>query len=36
VEKGGEVVFNRVLHRDSYEPLVDEHGKEILLSDVPR
>jgi vancomycin resistance protein YoaR len=35
VEKDGEVLFDGVLHEDSYEPLVDEHGKEIPPSDVP-
>ncbi len=35
VEKDGEVLFDGVLHEDSYEPLVDEHGREITPSDVP-
>ncbi|MCA1737521.1 MAG: VanW family protein [Actinobacteria bacterium] len=35
VEKDGEVLFDGVLHKDSYEPLVDEHGKEIPPSEVP-
>jgi vancomycin resistance protein YoaR len=35
VEKDGEVLFDGVLHKDSYEPLVDEKGKEILPSEVP-
>lgn len=35
VEKNGEVVFDGVLHKDSYQPLVDEKGKEIPPSDVP-
>lgn len=35
VEKDGEVLFDGVLHEDSYEPLVDEHGKEIPPSAVP-
>ena len=35
VEKDGEVLFDGVLHEDSYEPLVDEHGKEVPPSDVP-
>ncbi len=35
VEKDGEVLFDGVLHKDSYEPLVDEKGKEIPPSDVP-
>jgi hypothetical protein len=34
-DRDGEVLFDRVLHEDSYEPLVDEHGKEIPPSDVP-
>ena len=33
--RDGEVLFDRVLHEDSYEPLVDEHGKKIPPSDVP-
>jgi vancomycin resistance protein YoaR len=35
VEKNGEVVFDGVLHRDSYEPLVDSQGNTIPPSDVP-
>ena len=35
VEKDGEVFFDGVLHEDSYEPLVDEHRREITPSDVP-
>lgn len=35
VRKEGEVVFDGVLHKDSYEPLVDEHGKPIPPPDVP-
>lgn len=35
VRRGGEVVFDGVLHRDSYEPLVDEQGEEIPPQDVP-
>lgn len=35
VEKNGEVVFDGVLHRDSYEPLVDSSGNTIPPSDVP-
>lgn len=35
VEKDGEVVFNGVLHKDTYEPLVEEKGKVIPPSDVP-
>ncbi len=35
VEKDGEVLFDGVLHEDSYEPLVDEKGKKIPPSDVP-
>ena len=31
----GEVLFDRVLHEDSYEPLVNEHGKEIPPLNVP-
>jgi hypothetical protein len=34
-DRDGEVPFDGVLHEDSYEPLVDEHRKEILPSDVP-
>lgn len=35
VEKDGEVVFDGVLHKDSYEALVDEKGKDISPSEVP-
>ncbi len=35
VEKDGEVVFDGVLHKDVYEPLVDSHGNAIAPSDVP-
>lgn len=35
VEKDGEVVFDGVLHRDTYEPLKDKRGDEISPSDVP-
>ena len=35
VEKDGEVLFDGVLHEDSYESLVDEHGREIPPSEVP-
>lgn len=35
VEKDGEILFDGVLHEDSYEPLVDEKGKEIPPSEVP-
>jgi vancomycin resistance protein YoaR len=34
-KKDGEVLFDGVLHEDSYEPLVDEHGREVPPSDVP-
>lgn len=34
VEKDGEILFDGVLHKDSYETLVDEHGKEISPSDI--
>ena len=34
VEKDGEVLFDGVLHEDSYETLVDEHGREIPPSEV--
>ena len=35
VEKDGEVVFDGVLHRDAYDPLVDSDGNTISPSDVP-
>ena len=35
VEKNGEVVFDGVLHRDAYDPLVDGKGNTIPPSDVP-
>ena len=35
VEKDGEIVFDDVLHRDAYDPLVDSHGNTIPPSDVP-
>ena len=35
VEKDGEVVFDGVLHRDAYDPLVDGKGNTIPPSDVP-
>lgn len=35
IERDGEVVFDGVLHKDAYDPLVDEHGEEIPPSDVP-
>ena len=35
VEKDGGVVFDGVLHRDTYEPLVDEKGNTIPPSDAP-
>lgn len=35
VEKDGEVLFDGVLHEDSYESLVDEHGRKIPPSEVP-
>jgi vancomycin resistance protein YoaR len=35
VKKDGEVIFDGVLHRDTYEPLVDQHGKEIPPPEVP-
>ncbi len=35
VEKDGEVVFDGLLHRDAYEPLVDEDGNTIPPPDVP-
>ena len=35
VEKYGEILFDGVLNKDSYEPLlVDEHGQEIPPSDI--
>jgi hypothetical protein len=34
-DRDGEVLFDGVFHEDSYEPLVDEHGKKILPLDVP-
>ncbi len=35
IEKDGKVIFDGVLHRDSYEPLVDEYGNSIPTPDVP-
>ncbi len=35
VEKDGEILFDGVLHKDSYKPLVDEHGQKIPPSEVP-
>jgi vancomycin resistance protein YoaR len=35
VEKDGEVLFDGVLYKDSYKPLVDEHGREIPPVEVP-
>ena len=35
IEKDGEVLFDGVLHRDAYEPLVDKHGNEIPPREVP-
>ena len=35
VERNGEVVFDGVLHRDSYEPLVAGNGNAIPPTDVP-
>jgi vancomycin resistance protein YoaR len=35
IRKHGKVVFDGVLHRDSYEPLVDEYGNPIPPPDVP-
>ncbi len=35
VEKDGEVVFDGVLHRDAYDPLVDSDGNTIPPSEVP-
>lgn len=35
IEKDGEVVFDGVLHTNTYDPLVDEHGEEIPPSEVP-
>ncbi|HEV8045601.1 MAG TPA: VanW family protein, partial [Rubrobacter sp.] len=35
VEKNGRVVFDGVLHKDAYEPLVDTHGDPIPPPDVP-
>lgn len=35
VERNGEVVFDGVLHEDSYEPLEDYEGNTIPPSDVP-
>ena len=34
-ELDGEVLFDGVLHEDSYQRLVDEHGKEIPPLNVP-
>ena len=35
ITRGGEVVFDGVLHRDAYAPLKDQHGNEILPAEVP-
>ena len=35
VERNGEVVFDGVLHSDSYEPLVARNGNAIPPTDVP-
>jgi vancomycin resistance protein YoaR len=35
LKKDGEVVFDGVLHKDTYEPLVDEQGEEIPPPQVP-
>ncbi|HET7272701.1 MAG TPA: VanW family protein [Rubrobacter sp.] len=35
VEKYGKVLLDGVLHRDSYAPLVDEHGEPIPPPEVP-
>ncbi len=35
VEKDGEIVFDGVLHRDAYDPLVDSHGNTMPPSEVP-
>lgn len=35
IRRDGRVVFDGVLHRNSYEPLVDEHGNPIPPPDVP-
>jgi hypothetical protein len=34
-DRDGEVLFDGVLHEDSYDFLVDEHGKEIPPLDFP-
>lgn len=34
-KKDGEVVYDGVLHKDTYNPLIDEHGKKIPPKDVP-
>jgi hypothetical protein len=35
VERDGKTVFDGVLHKDTYEPLVDGQGNTILPADVP-
>lgn len=35
IEKNGEIVFDGILHRDTYDPLVDTDGEEIPPSEVP-
>jgi vancomycin resistance protein YoaR len=34
-KKGDKVVYDGVLHKDTYKPLIDEHGKKIPPKDVP-
>jgi vancomycin resistance protein YoaR len=34
-EKAGKVVYDGVLHKDTYKPLIDEHGRKIPPRDVP-
>jgi vancomycin resistance protein YoaR len=34
-KKDGKVVYDGVLHKDTYKPLIDEHGKKIPSKDVP-
>ena len=35
ITRGEEVVFDGVLHKDSYEPLKDQHGNTIPPAEVP-
>jgi hypothetical protein len=34
-KKDGKVIFEGVLHKDTYQPLIDERGKKIPPKDVP-